>query len=49
MVDGSLEVTRPVPSEELLSKYQASPERRLWWEERISSILAQGGFDEYLN
>ena len=49
MIDGSLEVTRPVPSEELLSKYQASPERRLWWEERISSILAQGGFDEYLN
>ena len=49
MVDGSLEVARQELDEELLSKYQASPERRLWWEERIRSIVAEGGLDEYLN
>jgi O-succinylbenzoate synthase len=49
IIDGKLKVGAPVPNEELLLKYQAAPERRLWWEERITTTWAEGDFDEYLN
>ena len=47
--NGFIEVKRAEPDMNLLEKYQAPQERRLWWEARITSIIAGGGFDDYIN
>ena len=49
MKDGKLKVNRAIPDEILVEKYRASADRRLWWEERITKVIANGGFDEYFN
>jgi o-succinylbenzoate synthase len=49
MVDGKLKVIRANPDQELIEKYRASADRRLWWEERITRVIAMGDFDEYRN
>jgi len=43
--DGAISVNRTVPNEDLLSKYQAAPDRRIWWEKRIEKIW-ESGFGE---
>jgi O-succinylbenzoate synthase len=47
--EGEIEVRRMVPDQSLVEKYRANADRRLWWEERISNVIAIGGFDEYFN
>jgi len=37
-INGEIEVQKVVPSQELLAKYQATPERRIWWENRVIDI-----------
>ncbi len=43
--DGFITVNRTVPDEKLLSKYAASSDRRIWWQQRIEKIW-ESGFGE---
>ena len=45
IVDGSILVSRTTPDENLISKYLASADRRIWWQNRIEKIW-ESGFGE---
>jgi O-succinylbenzoate synthase len=46
---GTIKVTRPLPAQELLEKYSAPKERRIWWQERIESIWNNGFGERWLS
>jgi len=45
IVDGAILVSRTTPDENLISKYLAPADRRIWWQQRIEKIW-ESGFGE---
>lgn len=45
ITDGTIAVNRASPDENLVAKYLAAPDRRLWWQNRIARIW-ESGFGE---
>lgn len=42
IIDGTVEVNRTEPNEDLINKYSAAPDRKIWWQKRIEEIWETG-------